>query len=93
MVKEKEPYSYLSIEKVKTDVTFHPVPQFSFNIAVSDTKHSSERQVYTVFALVSDIGGFNGAITILPAFFLAKYNSMMYSASVFHDVKIRGNRR
>lgn len=28
MVEEKEPYSFLSIEKVQTDLLYHPVPQF-----------------------------------------------------------------
>lgn len=49
---------------------------------LSDTKFQSSRQVYTVFTMIGDIGGFNGAITIFPAFFLARYNSNMYAASI-----------
>ena len=37
-------------------------------------------EVYTVFSLLGDIGGFNGAIIILPAYFMAIYSERMYNA-------------
>lgn len=90
---EKEPYEFLSIDKVQEKIVYNSEPKFSLYLTISDTRYESERQVYTIFTMIGDIGGFNGAITILPAFFLAKYNSAMYIASISRDVKIRSKRK
>ncbi len=39
---------------------------------------TAERSKYTVFVLLGDVGGFNGAIMILPAYLMSFYSEKMY---------------
>ena len=66
---------------------------FEINIALSDTKYMSERQVYTIFVMIGVIGGFNALVTILPAFILAQYNSCMYTSSIQEEIQRRRKNR
>ena len=40
-------------------------------------------------ALIGDIGGFNGAVFILPAFLLSWYNEKMFSASLYEELPVK----
>ena len=50
---------------------------------------SSERVTYTVFTVLGDVGGFNGAIVIFPAFLMSYYSQQMYNKSVAAETPIR----
>ena len=45
---------------------------------LSQNKYIYERSAYTFFSMIGDIGGFNGAIIILPTFLMAIYSERMY---------------
>ena len=54
----------------------------SIILRLSANKYIYERSVYTFFALLGDVGGFNGAIIILPTFVMAIYSERMYQGSI-----------
>lgn len=56
---------------------------------LSDTLYQSERQVYTLFTLIGDVGGFNAAVIILPAYLLSIYSDKMYKASIQKEIPVR----
>lgn len=47
---------------------------------MSDKVNRLERQVYTFMTFIGDVGGFNGAIIIVPSFFLSIYAGRMFNA-------------
>ena len=50
---------------------------------------SSERATYTFFTVLGDVGGFNGAIVIFPAYIMSYYSQQMYNKSVAAETPIR----
>lgn len=50
---------------------------------MSERANTYERSAYTLLALLGDIGGFNGAIIILPTYLMSFYNPRMYQASLY----------
>ena len=58
------------------------LPQSRTQFTLSSTYHSFERQRYTVFALIGDLGGFLGAIVIIPTQLMSYYASGMLSRSL-----------
>ena len=54
----------------------------SVTMQLSENKYIYERSVYTFFTLIGDVGGFNGAIIILPTFVMAIYSERMYKGSI-----------
>ena len=54
----------------------------SISMQLSENKYIYERSVYTFFTLIGDVGGFNGAIIILPTFVMAIYSKRMYKGSI-----------
>ena len=82
---ELDPFVFLTLEEIKT---FREIksstskPGLSFDVVLSNKLHASERQVYTFFTLIGDLGGFNDGITIIPAFLLSFYSSRMFNASI-----------
>ena len=69
----REPYSFMSVDSLEKHVDDSPDawPHFQILLELAEIKYESERQVYTFFTMIGDIGGFNGAIIILPAFLMA----------------------
>ena len=68
-----EPYSFMSVDSLEKqiDISTDFLSHFEIRLELADVKYESERQVYTFFTLIGDIGGFNGAIIILPAYLMA----------------------
>ena len=58
------------------------LPNVKISVVLSNVLHQTERKVYSVFTMIGDIGGFNGAIIILPSYILASYSARMYSSSI-----------
>ena len=54
---------------------------------------SSERATYTFFTVLGDVGGFNGAIVIFPAYIMSYYSQQMYNKSVAAETPIRRPKR
>ena len=59
------------------------LPGFNIEIKMSQRANAYERSAYTLLALLGDIGGFNGAIIILPTYLMSFYTPRMYQASVY----------
>ena len=83
---EPEPETFFSVQKIESAQTY-PKPKLGFTqpkaiieVALSDQKFEYERKVYTLMTLIGDIGGFQGAIIILPAFLLSFYAPKMFEA-------------
>ena len=55
---------------------------FEMRMRLSEKKMTAERSPYTFFILLGDVGGFNGAILIFPAYFMSFYSSSMYQQTV-----------
>ena len=68
-------------------------PKMKLDLILSNRMVITERGVYTFFTLLGDLGGFNGAITIFPAYIMSYYASRMYQKSVAADTPIRKPRK
>ena len=62
----------------------------AIKMMLSSNKYTYERSVYTFFTLIGDVGGFNGAIIILPTFLMAIYSERMYQGSIQEEIPTRG---
>ena len=60
---------------------------------LSHNKYIYERSVYTFFSLIGDVGGFNGAIVILPTFLMAIYSERMYQGSIQSEILARKSKK
>ena len=69
---DREPYSFMSVDSLEKNVIDSPDawPHIQILLELAETKYESQRQVYTFFTMIGDIGGFNGAIIILPAYLM-----------------------
>ena len=45
---------------------------------LDEVKRSYEREVYSFMTLLSDFGGFNDGVILLPAILMTMYNAKMY---------------
>ena len=76
---DPEPVEFLTVDDiVKKDYQIDYEAEFSASFHLADNKYVYERSVYTFFALIGDVGGFNGAIIILPTFIMSIYSERMY---------------
>ena len=65
------------------------MPAAELNFLLSDIKRTYERKAYTFMTLISDIGGFNGAVFLFPAFLLSWYNKKMLTASLYEELPLK----
>ena len=65
------------------------MPAAELNFLLSDIKRTYERKAYTFMTLISDIGGFNGAVFLFPAFLLSWYNKKMLMASLYEELPLK----
>ena len=59
------------------------------NFQLSDIKRTYERKAYTFMTLIGDVGGFNSAVFIFPAFLLSWYNKKMFTASLYEELPVK----
>ena len=90
MTSDPDPYEFLSVDQIKETVTQKAgKPDILVRIELSANLISSERSVYTFFTLIGDLGGFNAAIIILPAFVMSLYSKLMFQSSVQEEITTR----
>ena len=81
---EPEESSYLSLESLIYESGFQDdVTESLLTIQLADVHRVNSREVYSFFSLLSDFGGFTGAITLLPAIIMSMYNSRKFAAALF----------
>ena len=92
---ENDPYTFMSVESFEKTIEDQDdyLPNIEFRLELADTLHESERQVYTVFTMIGDIGGFNGAIIILPSFLMAQYSGAMYTSAIQEEIPSRKQKK
>ena len=73
--------SFDSEKKIETE-NIENEAEIIVEMVLSKHKYTYERSVYTIFTLIGDIGGFNGAIVILPTLLMAMYSERMYQGSI-----------
>ena len=66
--------------------------EFSINVRLHNIERVYERQSYTFMMMVGDIGGFNGAVIVIPTLFMSYYNSLMYQYEVTSEIPIKKKR-
>ena len=59
-----------------------PLARATLKIQLSDTRVKYSRSKYTLFILLGDFGGFNGAVLMFPAMLLSLYSQRMFTAAV-----------
>ena len=69
------------------------MPIMAVEISLSDQQLAYERNAYTLFALLGDVGGFNAAILIFPGYIMSFYSARMYQSSVNSDMPTRKRAR
>ena len=62
-------------------------------LVISNQKYEHERRFYTLMTLVEDIGGFQGAIILLPAFLMSFYSPKMFEASIASRMPVKKKRK
>ena len=70
-----------------------PLPKHSYRIQLSPNQLKMERKFYSFFTLLGDIGGFNGAIIIFPAFIMQYYSEHAYQMANSEQVPVRKSRK
>lgn len=80
-------------EVYPTDVMYPTLkkvaPSTSLTIDLSDITFNYARSKYTVFALLGDFGGFNGAIVMVPAFLMSFYAPSSFQQSLVSKTPTR----
>ena len=66
--------------------------EFSINMRLHNIERVYERQSYTFMMMVGDIGGFNGAVIVVPSLFMSYYSSIMYQYEVTSQIPIKKKR-
>ena len=66
--------------------------EFSINVRLHNIERVYERQSYTFMMMVGDIGGFNGAVIVVPSLFMSYYSSLMYQYEVTSEIPIKKKR-
>ena len=61
----------------------------ALNIELSDIEITYEREVYAMIVGLSDFGGFNDGIILLPAILISIYSQKMYLKSLFTRLPIK----
>ena len=62
-------------------------------LVISNQKHEHEREFYKLMTLVGDIGGFQGAVIMLPAFLMSLYTPKMFEVSIASEMPIKKKRK
>ena len=96
---DPEPFEFLEEEGLTKETlpgTGYKTIDFAMQVGRKQTK--IERQVYSIFALIGDAGGFNSAIIFFPYYFMSFYSSRMYQRAIASEVPVsraknRKNRR
>ena len=68
-------------------------PKLELNFGLSTKKTTYEREAYTLFILLGDVGGFNGAIITLPVIIMSTYSARMYEQSIASELPARRRRK
>lgn len=69
------------------------VPKLMLALELAATQRFAERQAYTFFTLLGDVGGFNGAIIMLPAYMMSWYSAKMFQDSLLQEIPVKTKRR
>ena len=64
-----------------------------YEVVLDEKEMKNERQVYTFFALLGDLGGFNGAIVVFPAYLMNIYSQSQYKSAVLAEFPVRPRRK
>ena len=72
-----------------TDLDPSQLPTYSAKIDLSMKEVLMERQTYSLFMFISDVGGFNEAIIILPTILMSHYSSRIYSSEAAQEFTTR----
>ena len=60
----------------------HYMPKFSVRISLGNNKGIYSRTAYSALLLLGDVGGFQGAIIVIPAFIMSFYSPRMFEKSL-----------
>lgn len=99
-----DPVQFFFIADLETTATelsegiFYPessfiVPKLELSLELAATQRFAERQAYTFFTLLGDVGGFNGAIIMLPAYMMSWYSAKMFQDSLLQEIPVKTKRR
>ena len=93
---EPEPFEFLTIEE--QDLRSDPAYSSTFaktkiRFRLSEIRWIYEREFYDFFTMISDVGGFQGAIIIFPAFIMSFYSERMFKSSILTQVPIKKNKQ
>ena len=67
--------------------------ELSISFALQKKITTYERQVYTFFIMLGDIGGFWGAIILVPTSFMSYYSGQMFNASLQSEIPVKKQRK
>ena len=65
----------------------------SLKFQLADVMRGNERESYSFITLLSDFGGFNDGVTLLPALLMTWYNAKMFSSVQFTIFPIKRKSR
>ena len=56
---------------------------------LSDRKWHHERSAYTAMTLIGDVGGFNGAMVLLPTYLMSYFSFVMYKWTITEEMPVK----
>ena len=62
-------------------------------LVLSEKFYEHERQVYSFFQLIADLGGYNSAIMMLPSLLMSHYNQIMYHHSIAQETAVSSQKK
>lgn len=70
----------MALEEIRSMIRYNYASSV-LKLRLADVKRSYEREKYTFIGLLSDFGGFNDGIVLVPAVIMGFYNSRMYHSA------------
>ena len=89
--KDIEPVKFLSFtdRTISTNSINSVIPDFKLIFTLSDSETILIRESYSLMMMVGDIGGFNGAIIIIPTFLMLFYSERMFKLAITSNIPVR----
>ena len=88
---EPDTFTFLSKTSSKTVVQSDDtgLPRIEWTMRLGDNKKEISRQVYTIFTLIGDVGGFNSAIILIAAPLMSFYSNHIYKQSIQAEIPVK----
>ena len=96
---EPEPYTFMQIENSFTSKAEESNMKDNIRslntlkIRLSEKKRTYNRNQYDIMTLLSDFGGFQDVVVIIPSLFLSVYSSRMFQINLLTEIPAKEDKK